>query len=70
MRSQKSQTAAEEKVLKAGYVKSGYYSRDKDEALAEAKRLRESGKRATVIGKTYQGRVTSTVGYSIYTKEK
>jgi hypothetical protein len=61
----------ENRLRDAGYVFSGFYtSESKDLAKQKAAEYRAKGYYATVLTKTYQGRVYNTVGYSVYIKER
>lgn len=62
----------EDKLIESGYKFSGvYYSYpEKDKAKERAAEYRKSGYFATVLTKTYPGRVYSREGYSVYIKPK
>lgn len=64
-------TRRERRLEKAGYYFSGFYtSESKDIAKQKAQEYRDAGYYATVVTKTYQGRVYNTEGYSVFIKPK
>jgi DNA-binding MurR/RpiR family transcriptional regulator len=59
----------EQKAREQKLIFTGHFSKEKEDILVIAKTYRDNGVRAVVVTKTYKGRITSSVGYSVYAEK-